>query len=69
MAPTQVKQLGSDDYEALTAPQSSLDLRDPDNVKTEVVYDPVTGGYVIHTKIGDTDVATPYLLTENEYKA
>ena len=69
MAPTQVKQLGAEDYESLTAPKSSLDLRDPDNVQTEVVYDPVTGGYIIHTRIGDTDVATPYMLTENEYKA
>ena len=38
------------------------------DVKTEVVYDPVTGGYIIHTKIGDTDIATPYLLNEQEYK-
>ena len=39
------------------------------DVKTEVIYDPVTGGYVIHTKIGDTDIATPYLLNEQEYNA
>ena len=38
------------------------------DVKTEVIYDPVTGGYIIHTKIGDTDIATPYLLNEQEYK-
>ena len=68
MAPVQVKQLGADNFEDLTAPQSSMDLQDPDNVKTEVVYDPYSGGYVIHTKIADTDIATPYLLNENEYK-
>ena len=39
------------------------------DVKTEVIYDPVTGGYVIHTKIGDTDITTPYLLNEQEYNA
>ncbi len=68
MAPLKVKQLGANSYEELTAPQSSMDLNDPDNVKTEVIYDPYSGGYIIHTKIGDTDVATPYLLTESEYK-
>ena len=57
----------------LTAAQDSA-IMNPLNadrigdVKTEVVYDPVTGGYIIHTKIGDTDIATPYLLNEQEYK-
>ncbi|MBO4665964.1 MAG: cell surface protein SprA, partial [Paludibacteraceae bacterium] len=68
MAETKVKQLGAENYEELTQPQSSMDLQDPSNVKTEVIYDPVTGGYILHTKIGDTDVATPYLMNEQEYK-
>ena len=68
MAPLKVKQLGAETYEDLTAPQSSLDLNDPENVKTEIIYDPQSGGYIIHTKIGDTDVATPYMMTESEYK-
>lgn len=66
-APTQVKQLGAEDYETLSSPQSSLDLRDPANVQTEVEYQPNTGYYVIHTKIGDVDIATPYLMTPQEY--
>ena len=66
-APTQVKQLGAEDYETLSLPQSSLDLRDPANVQTEVEYQPNTGYYVIHTKIGDVDIATPYLMTPTEY--
>ena len=57
----------------LTAPQDSSIMNPMSadrigDVKTEVVYDPVTGGYIIHTKIGDTDIATPYLLNEQEYK-
>lgn len=57
----------------LTAPRDSA-IMNPlgadrvGDVKTEVIYDPVTGGYVIHTKIGDTDIATPYLLNDQEYK-
>ncbi|MBO4550159.1 MAG: cell surface protein SprA, partial [Bacteroidaceae bacterium] len=68
MAPVQVKQLGQDDYEQLTSPRSSLDLKDPDNIKSEVEYQPETGYYIMHTKIGDVDIATPYLMTEKEYR-
>lgn len=68
-APIQVQQLGADNYEQLSAPKSSLDLNTPANITTTVDYEPNTGYYVIHTKIGDVDVATPYLMTDAEYKA
>ena len=57
----------ADTYEDLTLPVSSLDLQNPDNVKTEVEYQPTTGYYIIHTKIGDVDIATPYLMTAEKY--
>lgn len=68
-APVQVQQLGANDYDQLSAPKSSLDLSNPANITTTVDYEPNTGYYVIHTKIGDVDVATPYLMTDAEYKA
>ncbi len=68
-APVQVQQLGANDYDQLSAPKSSLDLNNPANITTTVDYEPNTGYYVIHTKIGDVDVATPYLMTDAEYKA
>lgn len=68
MAPTQVGQYEQQDYEQLTSPRSSLDLKDPDNIKKEVEYQPETGYYIMHTKIGDVDIATPYLMTEKEYR-
>ena len=68
MAPVKVKQYSADDYEQLTEQQSTLDLKDPDNIQTEIEYQPGTGYYIIHTKIGDTDIATPYLMTESEYR-
>ena len=68
MAPLQVKKAGTDDYEQLMRPPSSLDLRDPENMQTEVEYQPSTGYYIIHTKIGDVDIATPYLMNEQEYQ-
>lgn len=45
------------------------DLRDPSNVKTEAIYDPATGMYVIHTKVGDMDLITPYQMTGDRYNA
>ncbi len=66
-APTNVKQLGAQNYGELTQPVSSVDLRDPENITTSVEYQPETGTYVIRTRIGDTDITTPYLLTQEEY--
>lgn len=66
-APTKVKQLGIQNFGELTQPYSSLDLHDPNNVTTTIEYQPETGTYVIHTRIGETDVTTPYMLTQDEY--
>lgn len=66
-APTQVKQLGFENFGTLSAPSSSMDLQDPSNISTTVEYQPETGTYIIRTKIGDTDVTTPYMLTQDEY--
>lgn len=68
-APVQVQQVGADNYEQLSSPKSSMDLTTPVNITTTIDYQPNTGYYVIHTKIGDVDIATPYLMTEGEYKA
>jgi len=39
----------------------------PSNIKTEIVYDPSTSMYYIHTKLGDKDLLTPYMLSPEEY--
>ena len=44
-----------------------IDLRTPSNITTEAVYDPELGMYVVHTKIGDKDIITPFLVTPREY--
>ena len=66
-APTNVKQLGARNYGELTRPLSSLDLNDPENITTSVEYQPDQGTYVIRTRIGDIDITTPYMLTQDEY--
>ena len=57
-----------DNYEQLTQPKSNMDLQQPGNMRTSVEYDPATGYYILHTRIGDVDVVTPYMMTESEYK-
>ena len=66
-APTQVRQLGAQNYGELSTPHSSLDFNDPENIKTSVEYQPETGTYIIRTRVGETDITTPYLLTQEEY--
>ena len=69
MAPLRVQSVGVDNYESLSSPKSSLDLENPDNVTTTVEYDAVMGCYVLRTRIGDLDIATPYMMTMEEYRA
>lgn len=44
-----------------------LDLKDPSNIKTTVEYDPKTKLYIFKTKIGDSEISTPFSLTQSEY--
>ena len=46
----------------------SLDLKDPDNLKTDTVYDPATGNYTIGTKVGDSYLNAPLLMSPEEYQ-
>ena len=39
----------------------------PDNVVTEVVYDPDTDRYYFQSKVGDEDLGTPFYLTSDEF--
>lgn len=57
--------VSADDY--LGNKEYAADLRDPSNIKTEAVYDPATGMYVLRTRLGDKDIVTPYMMTPEEY--
>lgn len=47
---------------------SALDLRLPENIKQEVVYNDSINMYVIGSKIGDSYINTPILMTPEEYR-
>ena len=54
-------------YGDLKEGEFAADLKTPSNITTEAVYDYATGCYVIHTKIGDNDIVTPFILSADEY--
>ena len=54
-------------YDALNGGEFAVDLKTPENITTEAEYDYTTGCYVIHTKIGDNDIITPFILSADEY--
>ncbi len=54
-------------YESLMSNESAADLKTPSNIKTEAEYDPLTGCYVVRTKLGDVDIATPFMLSASQY--
>lgn len=47
---------------------SALDLRFPENIKQEVEYDDSTNTYRIGSKIGDSYLSTPIVMTPDEYQ-
>lgn len=49
-------------------PKSKLYLEDPENVKTNVEYNPKTGNYDITQKIGDTDYRPDTYMNLKEYQ-
>jgi cell surface protein SprA len=56
------------DYNDFTQQKNSpVNLADPSNINTEVVYNPVTGMYEIYQKIGDVYYRNPTAMTLDEY--
>lgn len=43
------------EYADYAGREYAADLANPSNIKTEAVYNPATGMYLIHTKVGDKD--------------
>ena len=45
----------------------AADLKDPSNITTVVEFDPEMGCYVVHTRLGDYDIVTPYIMSPDEF--
>lgn len=48
--------------------KKTLDLKAPDNIKPDTVYDAVTNTYVIGKKVGDGYLSAPVVMTAKEYQ-
>lgn len=44
-----------------------MDMKNPSNVSDNIEYDPASGLYYFRTKVGETEVATPFTMTQKEY--
>jgi cell surface protein SprA len=62
-----IKKYKQDTYEDLNK-KYPMDAPKPDNVKSVVEYDSNSGNYILRTFVGDTEIATPFLMTEQEYR-
>ena len=47
-------------YEDLMRDEMAFDLESPSNITTSADFDPATGCYIVHTRLGDIDIATPF---------
>jgi cell surface protein SprA len=47
---------------------SRLYLRNPNNVKTEIIYDPISGEYIFTEKVGDFYYRLPKSMTKKEFQ-
>ncbi len=54
-------------YDELMASELAYDLATPSNIVTTADYDPLTGMYTVHTRLGEVDIATPFMLTAEQY--
>ena len=45
----------------------AADLKTPSNITSFVEFDPETGLYVVHTRLGDYDIVTPYIMSPDEF--
>lgn len=58
----------TDSPKELHTEEYSLDLRNPDNLKTDtVVYDEKSGLYKVGTKLGNSFLSQPWMMTPEEY--
>ncbi len=62
-----IKKFEQNTYEELNA-KYPMDAPKPSNVKSVVEYDAKSGNYVLRTFVGENEIATPFLMTDQEYK-
>lgn len=62
-----VKKITQNTYEDINK-QYPMDLKNPENVKSIIEYDSKSGNYVFKTFVGENEIATPFMMTPQEYR-
>uniref|UniRef100_UPI0025B70284 hypothetical protein n=1 Tax=Paramuribaculum intestinale TaxID=2094151 RepID=UPI0025B70284 len=62
-----VRQTVPQTFEELMSREFTADLSTPTNLRTTTEFDPETGCYIVRTRLGDRDIATPFMLTPTQY--
>jgi len=62
-----IKKYKQDTYDELNT-KYPMDAPKPDNVKSVVEYDLKSGNYILRTFVGENEIATPFLMTGQEYR-
>ena len=56
-------------YDELMQQELATDLDLPSNISTTAEFDPQLGCYVIRTRLGESDIVTPFYLTPQQYNS
>ena len=67
MMPFPVQQTIPQSYEDLMDSEFAADLSNPSNITTTTEYDPLTGLYIVRTRLGEQDIVTPFYLNPAQY--
>ncbi len=67
MLPYPVQPTIPQNYEDIMAEEFAADLDNPSNITTTAEYDPVTGMYIIRTRLGENDIVTPFFISADRY--
>lgn len=65
--PSPVQTTLPQEYADYMGREYAADLSNPSNITLEPEYDPETGMYVLHSRLGGRDIITPYMMTAEEY--
>lgn len=55
------------EYSDYMSREYAADLSTPSNITLAPIYDPETGMYFVHSRIGDRDIVTPFMMSSEEY--
>src|SRR5210317_1779907 len=51
-----------------TNTSGSIDLENPSNYEREIIFDPITGNYLVYKMIGDVRLPIPEVWTTDQYR-